>query len=400
MNRSAISIAVATLLTCSFSCSSDGTQTPAMTQAGTGAPQPGAAGQSGQTAPAVVAGSTSTQPVAGTAAGRAGTTGAAAGSGGVAASGSIAGATAAAGAPTTGGSAATAGMAAPAGGAGGMGTATAGTTAPPEAQTCPTTAVPPGDSTVMIDVGGMSRRYIRHVPPGYDGKKPVPLLIDWHPLTQTGQYQRTSSGYAAVADREGFIVLYPDGINNAWNIGPCCTQSRMVDDLGLAKAMIAKLETEACIDKKRIYSAGYSMGGGMTLFLGCNAADIFAAIAPAAFDLLTEAEEPCKPARPITVIAFRGTSDPIVPFAGGESRPPTFGYTLDPIHFLGAEGTFKRWQELNMCTGTAMDTGSGCKTFTQCAGGVETTLCTKSGGGHDTGDPEVGWKTLSRFTLP
>jgi polyhydroxybutyrate depolymerase len=400
MNRSAISIAVVTLLAYSVSCSSNGgAQTPAMTQAG--APQPSAAGQSGQTAPTQAGGSTSTPPVAGTAAGRAGTTGAAAASGGTAASGSAAGAAATAGGPAAAGTTASAGTAAPAAGSGGTAAGTAGSTAMPEPQTCPTTAaLMPGDSNVMIDAGGMNRRYIRHVPPGYDGKKPVPLLIDWHPLTQTGQFQRTNSGYAAVADREGFIVLYPDGIDNAWNIGPCCTRSRMVDDLGLAKAMVAKLESEACIDKKRIYSAGYSMGGGMTHFLGCNAADIFAAIAPAAFDLLTEQEEPCKPARPITVIAFRGSADPIVPYAGGESSPPTFGYTLPPIHFLGAEGTFKRWQELNMCTGTPMDAGSGCQTVTQCAGGVETTLCTKQGGGHDTGDPEVGWKTLKRFTLP
>jgi polyhydroxybutyrate depolymerase len=263
---------------------------------------------------------------------------------------------------------------------------------------CPATALAAGDSNQMITIGSMTRRYIRHVPPGYDGKKPVPLLIDWHPLTQTGQYQRGASGYAAVADREGFIALYPDGIDNAWNIGPCCTQSRMVDDLGFAKAMVTKLESEGCIDPKRIYSAGYSMGGGMTHYLGCNAADIFAAISPAAFDLLEENEEPCKPARPISVLAFRGTADPIVPYAGGESSPPV-AYPLDPIHFLGAEGTFKKWSMLNMCTGTP-ETSGACQTYKQCAGGVETTLCTKQGGGHDTGDAEMGWAAMKRFTLP
>jgi polyhydroxybutyrate depolymerase len=394
MNRFAILIASTSLLASPLGCSKDGAQTPAMTQAG--APQPPAAGQSGLAAPAQAGtGTSGAQPIdAGTATGRAGTGGLAAGSGGVAGSTSAGTGTSGAGASGV------AGMPAPAAGAGGM-TATAGTTAPPvEPVTCPATALAAGDSNQMIDVGGMNRRYIRHVPAGYDGKKPVPLLIDWHPLTQTGSYQRSSSGYAAVADRDGFIVLYPDGIDNAWNIGPCCTRSRMVDDLGLAKAMIEKLKTEGCIDTKRIYSAGYSMGGGMTHFLGCNAADIFAAISPAAFDLLIEEEEPCKPARPLTVISFRGTSDPIVPFAGGESNPPTFGYTLPPIHFRGAEGTFKHWSELNMCTGTPMDKGSGCQTYTQCAGGVETTLCTKQGGGHDTGDAEVGWATMKRFTLP
>jgi polyhydroxybutyrate depolymerase len=257
----------------------------------------------------------------------------------------------------------------------------------------------PGDSNQTIMVGGMMRRYIMHIPPGYDGKTPMPLLIDWHPLTQTGSYQRNSSGYAALGDKEGFITLFPDGINNAWNIGPCCTQSRMVDDLGFAKAMVERMRTEACIDTKRVYAAGYSMGGGMSHFLACNAADIFAAVSPAAFDLLEESEEPCKPARPITVHSFRGTADTIVPYSGGASSPPV-AYPLDPIHFLGAVGTFKRWAELNQCTGMPEMGSGGCQTYKQCAAGVEVTLCTATGGGHVTGDANIGWATLKRFSLP
>jgi polyhydroxybutyrate depolymerase len=137
----------------------------------------------------------------------------------------------------------------------------------------------------------------------------------------------------------------------------------------------------------------------MTHFLGCNAADIFAAISPAAFDLLEESEEPCKPARPLTVIAFRGTADPIVPYTGGESTPPV-AYPLDPIHFLGAEKTQMRWAELDKCTGQPEMGAGGCKTYKNCEGGVEVTLCTKTGGGHDTGDAETGWATLKRFSLP
>jgi polyhydroxybutyrate depolymerase len=263
--------------------------------------------------------------------------------------------------------------------------------------TCPSNStLMPGDSNGTIDVGGMTRNYILHVPPGYTGDEPVPLLVDWHPLTQSAQFQRTSSGYAQVADREGFIVAYPDGIDNAWNIGPCCTRSRDVDDLGFARALVDKIKSQACIDPKRVYAAGFSMGGGMSHFLGCKAADVFAAVAPAAFDLIEEYD--CTPSRPITVISFRGTADFIVPYAGGASTPPT-PYPLDPIHFLGAQGTFEKWAELNQCTGEPMDTGGGCETYTQCAQGVEVTLCT-SGGGHSTGDPDVGWPMLAKHPMP
>lgn len=263
---------------------------------------------------------------------------------------------------------------------------------------CPdTTALQPGDSMHSVQVGGTTREYLVHVPPGYTGDEPVPLLVDWHPLLSSAQFQRDNSGYAEVADREGFIVAYPDGIDDAWNIGPCCTQSRDVDDLGFALALVDKIEREACIDTKRIYAAGFSMGGGMSHFLACRAADTFAAVAPAAFDLIEEME--CDPARPISVISFRGTADFIVPYSGGASSPPT-PYPLPEIHFLGAEGTFERWAELNACSGTPESLSDGCESYSECAGGVEVTLCTTQGGGHTTGDAEFGWSRLQSYSLP
>ena len=349
------------------------------------------------------------QPVGMGGAGSAGTAPGAAGSGGTAVgSGGAAGVAPAAGsggmtAMPTGGVGATAGSAAGGssgssagtGGASGAG-AGAGEGGSDAPVTCPATALEPGDSNGSIDIGGTMRDYILHVPPGYTGDTPVPLLVDWHPLLTDAQYQRTSSGYAAVADREGFIVVYPDGIDNAWNIGPCCTRSRDVDDLGFARMLVDKIKAQACIDPKRVYAAGFSMGGGMSHFLGCKAADVFAAVAPAAFDLIEEYE--CEPARPITVISFRGTSDFIVPYSGGASTPPT-SYPLDPIHFLGAQGTFEKWAELNQCTGTPTASSGGCETYTQCAAGVEVTLCT-SGGGHSTGDPAIGWPMLAKHPMP
>jgi polyhydroxybutyrate depolymerase len=251
----------------------------------------------------------------------------------------------------------------------------------------------------MIQVGGTSRSYIMHVPQSYDGKTPMPMVIDWHPLFGSMDGERMLSGYAALGDKEGFITLFPQGIDSSWNFGPCCTRSRDVDDFGFAKAMVERMRTEGCIDTKRIYSVGYSNGGGMSLYLACRFADIFAAIAPAAFDLVQESEAPCNPSRPITVMSFRGTADPIVLYQAHESTPPT-PYPLNPIHFLGAEGTFKRFAELNKCSGEPAQGSAGCQTYKECADGVEVTLCTTQGGGHDRGDANMGWSTLKRFSLP
>jgi polyhydroxybutyrate depolymerase len=272
----------------------------------------------------------------------------------------------------------------------------AGAAAPPVV--CPETALSPGDMTTTLQFGGMARTFILHIPTGYTGKTPVPLVLDWHGLGSSGSAQESLSGYKALSDREGFIAAWPNGLENAWNIGPCCTSSRTVDDLGFARAVVADIQRRACVDPKRIYSDGYSMGGGMSHYLACNAADLFAAVAPSAFDLLVADEEPCKPSRPISVISFRGTSDPIVPYTGGASSPPN-GLNVT-IHFMGAESTFKRWAELNGCTDTPQDGAGGCKTYTQCKEGTEVTLCTKQGGSHDPGDAMLGWAFMKKHPMP
>jgi polyhydroxybutyrate depolymerase len=255
-----------------------------------------------------------------------------------------------------------------------------------------------GDTNLSIMVGGQKRTFILHVPTSYKGDTPVPLLLDFHPMIfGTAASQRRSSGYAEIADKEGFIVAYADGIDNAWNLGPCCTKSRDVDDFGLALALVERFKSEGCIDEKRVYAAGYSNGGGLSHYLACKSADVFAATSPAAFDLIEEVK--CEPSRPISVVIFRGTADNIVPYTGGVSTPPT-AYPLDPIHFLGAVGTFKKWAEVDGCTGEPSAGSGGCQTYTQCKDGVQVTLCTAQGGGHVTGDAKVAWPMLKKYTLP
>jgi polyhydroxybutyrate depolymerase len=241
-------------------------------------------------------------------------------------------------------------------------------------------------------VGGVSRSYILHVPTSYTGAKPVPLVIDFHGLGGTGTQEQSASGYQKIADQEGFLILFPNGIDNAWNIGPCCTNSRDVDDLGFAKAMVTSTAAQACVDLKRVYATGISMGGGMSHYLACNAADVFAAVAPAAFDLLVPEEEPCSPSRPISVLAFRGTADTVVPYAGGKG-------SAGKITFLGAQASLQRWVGLDGCmTPTTVD--GECTYYKTCSAAVEVGLCVKQGGAHAGGDANVGWAFLNRFSRP
>lgn len=261
-----------------------------------------------------------------------------------------------------------------------------------------TPTLPMGESEQSVAVGSMTRTYLVQVPQKAAGVAP-PLVLDFHTLGGSPQMEADSSGYRELSDQEGIVVAWPQGIDAGWNIGPCCVDTPDVDDVAFARALVEQLTASACADSKRVYAVGMAIGGGLSHHLACNAADVFAAVAPSAFDLLDESEQPCAPARPVSVISFRGTADTVVPYEGGAVAAPN-----DPsvtIHLLGAEGTFQRWAELNQCAGSpsAAD-DDNCSTYTECADGVEVTLCTDDGGGIAFGDAKRAWATLQRFTLP
>ena len=264
--------------------------------------------------------------------------------------------------------------------------------------TCPSVALQPGDTTQTVQVGSTSRSYVLHVPSQYDGSKRAPLVVDFHALTGTGSGERRGSPYPAFTDPEGVVMAFPDGLKGpsgtAWNIGPCCVLNT-IDDVAFTRAMIKQIETTACIDFKRVYAVGVSMGGGMAYYLACQAADVVAAVAPAAFDMLDTPD--CTPSRPVTVISFRGAADGLVPYAGGSSSV-VLGMS---VTFLGAQGTFKKWADIDQCTDSpsAEDSNNGCSSYSACQGGVEVFLCTKPGGGQEAGNAGVAWPVLKRHTL-
>ena len=253
------------------------------------------------------------------------------------------------------------------------------------------------DETIKLTVQGSSgqRSFIMHVPSTYKGDKPVPLFIDYHPIGGSSEGQMKDTRYKALTDKEGVIALYPQGTTKTmgpgWNVGPCCSND---DDIEFTRAMIKYAREKACIDPQRIYAAGFSMGGGMSNHVACMMSDVFAAVAPAAMDLNRTNSAKCTKARPISVINFRGTNDPVCKYQGGDS-----GYN-DGLNFLGAEGTFKYWAEADGCTGVPTTNSNGCQEYSNCRDGVKVVLCTKQGGGHEQGDGNIGWPFLKQFTLP
>jgi polyhydroxybutyrate depolymerase len=393
-------LAGALLLTaCSGGSSSGGTGGSTLgsggTNAGTGGALSGTGGGKG--------GSTATGGTPGTGGESTGTGGSSkggeTGSGGAA--GHLGGTGGGAGAPS-GGATGHGGTGPGSGGAGGAtggngGATGAGGSGGAATVTCPSPALTSGDSNKTVQVGSLSRTYILHVPTAYKGNTPVPLVVDFHPLGGSGS-QEESSPYKAQTDPEGVVTAYPNGESGpsgaAWNVGPCCVAN--VDDVAFARALVAQVEGVACIDTKRVYAVGFSMGGGMSHYVACHAADIFAAVAPASFDLLQENEAGCTPPRPIAEICFRSSNDTVVPYAGGASSlVPGM-----PVNFLGAVGTFQKWAQIDNCTGSPTATDSNnCQYYKSCGGGVQVGLCTMNTG-HAPGNATIGWPFIKQYTLP
>jgi polyhydroxybutyrate depolymerase len=213
------------------------------------------------------------------------------------------------------------------------------------------------------------------------------------------QWEQTNSGLKEVSDQQGPIVVWPQGADNTWNVGPCCAAVGAPDDFEFARAIVRQLSTEACIDPSRVYATGFSMGASMAYYLGCKQAEVFAAIAASSMDLFVDAQLECQPTRAMTEISFRGTSDTVVPYAGGASNPP--GRPDLTNELLGAKGTFEKWASIDQCTGapSAAD-ANGCSSYSGCRDNTEVILCTTEGGGQIMGSATLAWQTLKRHSMP
>lgn len=190
------------------------------------------------------------------------------------------------------------------------------------------TAAASGISSEALESGGLTRIYTRYVPTNYDPTVPVPLVLSLHGAVSTADEQQEKTGWDAVAERETFIAVYPQGIlplatGFRWNAGEPMTSplfalvgaQHEVDDVAFIDDLLDHLISTLCIDTARIFVTGFSNGGGMTNHLACVLADRIAAIGTNA-GAYTAIPGGCEPSRPMPVITFQGVHDQVVPYDG------------------------------------------------------------------------------------
>jgi polyhydroxybutyrate depolymerase len=203
------------------------------------------------------------------------------------------------------------------------------------------------------------------------------LVIVLHGALGDGYQAEVTSGFDIEADRLGWIVAYPDGVADGWEPFGCC-QHLGVDDVAFIAALIDRLEATDRLDPNRVYATGFSRGGMMSYRIGCELPSRVAAIAPVAGNMATITGSalavPCRPDRPVSVLAIHGTADPIVHVEGG----------LTDIIYAPLGEVMLKWRELDLCADSSAVSVSGPSTTTtwHCSQGSTVAMRVVSGGGH------------------
>jgi polyhydroxybutyrate depolymerase len=239
-----------------------------------------------------------------------------------------------------------------------------------------------------LDSGGQDRCYYLYAPPGYDPAQPLPVVFSFHGFLSNPESHALITGWQELAAEEGFLVVYPQGkkFPQRWNSGPGWLDAD-VDDVQFFRDMIADVSAVVAVAPSRIYVNGFSNGGGMAVRLGCEAADLMAAMGTVA--AAVESVEGCAPPRPVPAMVFHGTDDPVVLYEGGEVQYLPLRWLAaalgaDPV-FVGANWV-PEWAEINGCDPTpetipAPGDVAGVR-YTGCQDGADVFFYTVGGAGH------------------
>ena len=238
----------------------------------------------------------------------------------------------------------------------------------------PTTIEPEAFSTCVpsmlsgeyeIEHGGETRTFVVDVP---EPSGLRPLVLAFHGWGGDPVQLENTTRIASAALSRGWVVARPLGVHKSFDGGACCGEAseRKVDDVGLARAIVEQLTRAACVDRSRVYATGFSNGGFLSHRLGCEASDMFVAVASVAGTLGIER---CAPTQPVSALHIHGRADGIVPFAGDSSKG-----------WRSVAATVDGWVTALHCAADAAEESyargnARCVRNARCDGGAEVTLC-------------------------
>lgn len=237
----------------------------------------------------------------------------------------------------------------------------------------------------QLTVDGTARSYRLFTPLSLDRSRPAALVLIMAGVGNTGQDMVTATDFDRMADTGGFIVAYPEGVNETWNAGYCCLGRATTgpDDVAFLSRVIDDIQATSSIDSARVFAVGFSAGAMMAHKLGCDLAGRIAGVGSVAGAMVLDQ---CRPSQPVSVMEIHGTADGLVPYEGG----PTAGGATQPSP--PSREVMQRWAELNDCPAPATTTQGALTTVTWsgCSAGTSVKFITIEGGGHTWFAPLLG----------
>jgi polyhydroxybutyrate depolymerase len=284
---------------------------------------------------------------------------------------------------------------------------TASTATPSTASTATSTATSTVEQRHNLTIDNTQRWYLLTTPVSQSGpsssSSPLaarPLVVDLHGLEEGATVHALTTRFSTLAIKAGFVVAFPNGTGNpvSWNTN---ASSHPNQDLDFIAGMLTDIEQTNCIDTSRVYADGFSDGAIMTSLLACTMADRFAAFAAVSGLQLSPT---CAPGRPVPILAFHGTKDPILYFNGGVGTgllnkvigrggpatgdgSSTTTVTAPPAQLNGAgyPATVKAWAIKDGCNPRSTDTRISSEVIHRtyrCPSGVGVSFYIIIGGGH------------------
>ena len=179
---------------------------------------------------------------------------------------------------------------------------------------------------------GVEREYLVHIPDNLTEDSPIVFVI--HGFTGSAKQIMEYSGMNEVADREGFMVVYPQGTtdsegNTFFNVGYEFHKDSAIDDVSFIRNLFVSLSEEYSLKRKQGFATGMSNGGDMSYLLACTSADLFRAVAPVAGSLMAKTKETCDTQSPVPIFEIHGTGDLITLFDGDMENNGGWGAYYD-----------------------------------------------------------------------
>ena len=208
-------------------------------------------------------------------------------------------------------------------------------------------------ASVVITSGGQQRSFLLHVPANLKSNPGAVLVFHGGSIGSAAQLQG-NIGLDALADRDGFITVYPETLDKNWTDGRIATQGGP-NDVQFTRDIVAYLQKTHGVSPGKIFATGLSNGGIFDYKLACDAPGLVKAIAPVAANMAQQQRADCNPGKGTPVMMFMGTADPLIPYEGGYPKLAAMiekakGPLTDQM--VSAADTANFWAGLNGCGGS------------------------------------------------